>query len=123
MSMRHSACGKAVFVLAVVLVGALALGSSVFAANFHINEKVDALENSAAEAFVGGAIGQVTADLGSPSMVRDNLADAEQIDYIFIGEAKVYTFAVAKAAGKSVTAYVKHNRAEWEESVYPAYPA
>ncbi|OGX04773.1 MAG: hypothetical protein A3G87_02910 [Omnitrophica bacterium RIFCSPLOWO2_12_FULL_50_11] len=93
------------------------------AAEFHINSEADVLAEADAEGYIGVSVSKVTEDLGSPSMVRNNLSDADQIDYIYIGESSVYAFAVMKELGKEVTASTKYGRPEWESSVYPLYPA
>jgi hypothetical protein len=114
---------QSMHIAVIVLAGVMCVSGSLLAANFHINPATDSLSESTADGYVGSAIGVVTRELGSPSMIRTNLADSSQMDYIFIGDSNVYAFAVTKVGGKSVTAYAKYGRSDWESSIYPAYPA
>ena len=108
-----------VFASGVFLLSATTLS----AANFQINAMADQVASESAEGYVNGSVTGVTGALGSPSMVRMNRADAEKMDYIYIGTAQVCTFEVLKAEGKKVTAYKIEARGQWEGSTYPAYPA
>lgn len=109
--------------IAMLLTGGMFLAGSLCAAEFHINPEADVLVESDAENYIGTSVSKVTQDLGSPSMVRNNLSNTDQIDYIYIGDTNVYAFAVKKEEGKAVTAFKKYGRANWETSVYPLYPA
>lgn len=93
-----------------------------FAANFHINPQADSISKKEAKSYVGQSVSAVTQALGSPSMVRDNVADPSQIDYIYIGGGTVYTFSVQRE-GKQVTAAYNDKRGSWEGGIYPGYPA
>ena len=104
-----------------VLCGFFAL--PLFAANFHINPAADGLSSKEAKNYVGGSVAGVTGSLGSPSMVRDDLANPSLMHYIYIGNGKVCTFMVSKESGKPVTDAKVYSRGEWEGSVYPGYPA
>ena len=103
------------------LTGELAFQPIGFAKDFHINAQSDSLSDKEAKQYIGSSIGSVTQVLGSPSMVRNNRGDETKIDYIYIGNGKVYTFEVLKE-GKEVTGYKKDSRGSWEGGVYPAYP-
>ena len=96
--------------------------TGLLAADFHMNVKTDSLDNKEAKKFVGQSVAAVTQDLGSPSMVRNNVSDPASIDYIFIGNSSVDTFTVQRE-GKLVSAFHQDGRGDWESSVYPGYPA
>ena len=113
---------KRLMVLMIAAVAAVLTGSnSIFAADFHINPQADSISKKEAEKYVGQSVSSVTQALGSPSMVRDNVADPSQIDYIYIGGGTVYTFSVQRE-GKQVTAAYKDKRGSWETGTYPTYP-
>ena len=116
-AMQTRALVPAIFVLA------LAAAPAAFAEDFHINDKADTLSAQDAQGYVGGSVAAVTNNLGSPSMVRFSQSDPNgKIDYIYIGNAYVYTFEAAKELGKQVVAYYRDGRSQWENGVYPGYP-
>ena len=113
---------RLVMLVIVIAVSVLAASSLVFAADFHINPQADSVGKKDAEKFVGQPVSAVTAALGSPSMVRDNVTEPNLINYIYIGYGTVYTFFVERE-GKQVTAAYKDKRGGWESGIYPTYPA
>ena len=95
---------------------------SLYGYEFHINPLADSAKKKEIEKYVGSAISSVTAELGSPSMVRDNTSDPASVDYVYIGNKKVNTFVVQRD-GKQITAAYQDNRGNWEGGVFPRYPA